>query len=44
MAHVIMEDMVVTNITAKLMANAGLVSFDIATKEQSPRNLDRITL
>jgi hypothetical protein len=41
---VIIEDIVVTNITDRLMAKAGLVSFDIAIKEQSPKNLESITL
>ncbi len=44
MSQVMMEDMVVTNITAKLMAKAGLVSLEMAINEQSPRNRDKITL
>jgi hypothetical protein len=36
--------MVVTNITAKLIASAGLVSLEMAIKEQSPKKRERITL
>ncbi len=38
------EDIVVTNITARLIAKAGLVSLEMAINEQRPRNLERITL
>ena len=38
------DDMVVTNMTARLMAKAGLVCFEMAIKEHKPKNLDRITL
>jgi hypothetical protein len=39
-----MEDIVVTNITDKLIANAGLVSLEIATKEHSPKKRESMTL
>jgi hypothetical protein len=42
--HVMAEDIMVTNVTAILMANACLVSLDIATKGHNPRKRDRITL
>jgi hypothetical protein len=38
------EDIVVTNITARLIARAGFVSLDIAIKEHRPKNRERITL
>jgi hypothetical protein len=44
MNQVMMEDIVVTNITDKLIAKAGLVSLEMATKEHNPRNLDKMTL
>jgi hypothetical protein len=44
MNQVIMEDMVVTNITDKLMARAGFVCLEIATKEHRPKNREKITL
>jgi hypothetical protein len=44
MSQVITDDIVVTNITARLIASAGFVSLEIAIKEQSPRNRERITL
>lgn len=34
----------VTKVTAKLIANAGLVCLEIAINEQSPKKRDRITL
>jgi hypothetical protein len=37
------EDIVVTNITDKLMANAGFVSLEIATKEHNPKKRERMT-
>jgi hypothetical protein len=43
MNQVMIEDMVVTNITDKLMAKAGLVSLDIAMKEHNPKKRERIT-
>jgi hypothetical protein len=39
-----MEDIVVTNITAKLMAKAGFVSLEIAINEHKPKKRDNITL
>ncbi|MFH1492529.1 MAG: hypothetical protein ABIE81_04240 [Candidatus Omnitrophota bacterium] len=36
--------MVITNVTAMLMAKAGLVSLEMAIKGHNPRNLDNITL
>jgi hypothetical protein len=44
MTQVIIEDMVVTNITDKLIAKAGFVSLEIAIKEHSPKNLESMTL
>jgi hypothetical protein len=41
---VITEAIVVTNITDKLMANAGLVSLEMAIKEQRPKKRERMTL
>jgi hypothetical protein len=38
------DDMTITNITAELIANAGLVSLEIAINEQSPKKRERITL
>jgi hypothetical protein len=44
MNQVIIEDIVVTNITDKLMAKAGFVSLEIAINEHRPKNLERMTL
>jgi hypothetical protein len=44
MNQVIIEDIVVTNITARLIAMAGLVSLEIAIKEHNPRKRDNMTL
>jgi hypothetical protein len=44
MSHVIIEDMVVTNMTAKLIASAGFVCFEIAIKEHNPKKRDNMTL
>jgi hypothetical protein len=38
------EDMVVTNITERLIAKAGFVCLEMAIKEQRPRNLESMTL
>jgi UV DNA damage repair endonuclease len=38
------DDIVVTNITAKLIARAGLVCLEIAIKEQSPKKRESMTL
>jgi hypothetical protein len=43
-AQVMIEDIVVTNITAKLIARAGFVSLEIAMNEHSPRNRESMTL
>jgi hypothetical protein len=44
MSHVIIEDMVVTNMTERLIARAGLVCLDMAIKEHNPRNRESMTL
>jgi hypothetical protein len=44
MNQVIREDIVVTNITDKLMARAGFVCLEMATKEHKPKNREKITL
>jgi hypothetical protein len=39
-----MEDIVVTNVTARPMLTAGFVSLETPINEHSPKNLDRIKL
>jgi hypothetical protein len=43
-SHVMIDDIVVTNITARLIAMAGFVSLDIATKEHKPKKRESMTL
>jgi hypothetical protein len=39
-----MDEEVITNVTAKLIASAGFVSLEIAIKGHKPRKRERITL
>jgi hypothetical protein len=44
MSQVMIEDIVVTNITARLIARAGFVSLEMAIKEHKPKKRERMTL